>query len=318
MTALTHPRVLIIAGGLTHEREISVRSGRRVADMLRSAGCDVEISDLDDRVLSELQDHRPDVVWPLLHGATGEDGSVRDVLELAGVPYVGSIPTACRHTWDKPIAKALVRRAGVPTPHSVALPHSVFRELGAADLLEMLRIGLGMPLAVKPARGGSALGVSVVQDAAQLPGAMVDCFAYGDEALVERAVIGREVAASVVDLGGGPTVLPLVEIETAGGPYDYDARYNTGRTEYFVPARLDDETSGAVMEHALAAYGALGLRDIARFDFIVDDEGVPWFLEANVAPGMTEVSLLPQAAQGAGHDLGKLYRQLVEVAIAHG
>jgi D-alanine-D-alanine ligase len=286
--------------------------------MLRSAGCEVEISDLDERVLAELQDHRPDAVWPLLHGATGEDGSVREVLQLAGVPYVGSTPAACRHTWDKPIAKDLVALAGVPTPESVALPHSVFRELGAAKLLDMLRARLGLPLAVKPARGGSALGVSVVQDATQLPGAMVDCFAYGDEALVERAVSGREVAASVVDLGEGPKVLPLVEIDTAGGPYDYDARYNTGRTEYFVPARLDEATSETVVRHALAAYDALGLRDIARFDFIVDTDGVPWFLEANVAPGMTEVSLLPQAAQGAGHDLGKLYRQLVEAVIAHG
>lgn len=310
-----HPHVLVIAGGLSHEREVSLRSGRRVAGLLRSAGCEVRTTDLDSTLLDELAADPPDVVWPLLHGATGEDGSLRDVLELAGVPYVGSTPAACRRTWDKPVAKSVVAGAGVRTPDFVALPHAVFRELGAGGVLGALQRRLGLPLAVKPARGGSALGVSIAAESSQLPAAMVDCFAYGDEALVERAVTGREVAVSVVDLGSGPEALPPVEIVTHGGPYDYDARYNTGRTEYFVPARLSEPQQVSLTRAALAAYQALGLRHLARIDFIVGDDGTPWFLEGNVAPGMTELSLLPQAAEGAGHDLGKLYRRLVEVAL---
>jgi D-alanine-D-alanine ligase len=254
-------------------------------------------------------------VWPLLHGATGEDGAVRDVLELAGVRYVGSAPAACRRTWDKPVAKSVVTEAKVRTPEFVALPHAVFRELGAGGLLAALERRLGLPLVVKPARGGSALGVTVVTASEQLPRAMVDCFAYAEVALVERAVTGREVTVGIVDLGDGPTALPVVEIVTASGAYDYDARYNTGRTEYFVPARLLEAERVSVTDAAIAAYRALGLRHLARCDFIVDDDGTPWFLEANVAPGMTEVSLLPQAAEAGGHDLSRLYRDLVDVAL---
>ena len=310
-----HPRVLVIAGGLSHERDVSLRSGRRVADALRAAGCEVDVRDLDATLLDQLAADPPDVAWPLLHGATGEDGAVRDVLELAGVKYVGSTPAACRRAWDKPVAKSVVTDAKVATPEFVALPHAVFRELGAGGLLAALERRLGLPLVVKPARGGSALGVTVVTASDQLPRAMVDCFAYADVALVERAMVGREVTVSVVDLGEGPVALPVVEIATTGGAYDYDARYNTGRTEYFVPARLAEPERVSVTEAAVAAYRALGLRHLARCDFIVDGDGTPWFLEANVAPGMTEVSLLPQAAEADGRDLGHLYRSLVETAL---
>lgn len=311
---MTTTNVLVLAGGLSHERDVSLRSGRRVAEALRGAGLEVAIHDVDDDLLPALAELRPSIVWPLLHGASGEDGSVRDILELVGQPYVGADPRASRVSWSKPIAKTVVSRAGVATPRFVTLPQSLFRELGAARVLESITGALGLPLVVKPAKGGSALGVTVVHEAAALPRAMVDAYAYGETAIIEQAVSGTEVAVSVVDTGSGPEVLPAVEIVPREGPYDYDARYVPGRVEYFTPARLDAATTARVAETALTVHEALGLRHLSRSDLIVDDDGVPWFIDINTAPGMTETSLLPQAALAAGFELGDLYARIVRAA----
>lgn len=311
---MSAPQVMILAGGLSHERDVSLRSGRRVAEALRGAGVDVSVHDVDADLLPTLAQVRPDLVWPLLHGASGEDGSVRDVLEMVGLRYVGADPRASRCGWSKPVAKTIVRREGIATPEFVTLPQSLFRELGAPRVLEAMLASLGLPLAVKPAKGGSALGVTVVRDAADLPRAMVNAFAYGDTALVEKAVDGVELAVSVVDTGDGPQALPAVEVVT-DGPYDYDARYNAGRTEYFTPARLSAEQAATVGDAAVRVHRALGLRHLSRTDLILDRDGVPQFLDLNTAPGMTETSLLPQAAVAAGYDLGSLYRSLVEAAL---
>src|SRR5699024_2530511 len=181
----------------------------------------------------------------------------------------------------------------------MTLPRSLFNEIGATGVLTAAVQGMGMPLMVKPVAGGSALGVSMVASESELPEAMVACFAYGDVALIERAVSGTELAVSVIDLGDGPRALPPVEIVT-DGPYDYDARYNPGRAEFFVPARLSDDVVEQAKQTAIVAHDALGLRDLSRTDLIVDDDGVAWFIDVNVAPGMTETSLFPQAAQAHG------------------
>ncbi|WPF82395.1 D-alanine--D-alanine ligase [Sanguibacter sp. 4.1] len=312
---MTHsPRVLVLAGGLSHERDVSLRSGRRVAEALRSANVDVSVHDVDADLLPALSQTRPDVVWPLLHGASGEDGSIRDVLDLLDVPYVGTGPRASRIAWSKPVAKSVVARAGLDTPDYVTLPQSLFRELGAQAVMAAVVDKLGLPLVVKPSRGGSALGVSLVRSATDLPQAMVSCFAYGDVALIERAVEGIEVAASVVETSEGLRALPAVEIVTEG-PYDYDARYNPGRTEYFAPARLTSAQAEAVGATAIAAHEALGLRHISRTDLILQPDGTIQFLEVNVAPGMTETSLLPQAVVASGWALPALYRSVVENAL---
>ncbi|GAA3816735.1 D-alanine--D-alanine ligase family protein [Cellulomonas soli] len=309
------PRVAVLAGGLSHERDVSLRSGRRVAEALRSAGIEVSVHDVDADLVPALTQLRPDLVWPLLHGASGEDGSVRDVIRLLGIPVLGTDPRASRVAWSKPVSKTVVARAGVATPDFVTLPQSLFHELGATQVLGLLDGRLGLPLVVKPSRGGSALGVSLVTTHDELPRAMVDCFSYSDTALVERAVAGTEVAVSVVDTGDGPRALPPVEIVT-DGPYDYDARYNPGRTEYFTPARLSASVAVRVGEVAVIAHEALGLSRISRTDMIVDAAGEVWFLEVNTAPGMTETSLLPQSAEAAGHNLGELYRSLVLASLS--
>lgn len=311
-------RVVVLAGGLSHERDVSLRSGRRIADALRAIDVDVEVLDVDGRLLAALAADRPDVVFPALHGAYGEDGAVRDVLGLLGIPYVGSTPDACRLAFDKPMAKDALRAAGVRTPDSVALPHDTFRDLGAAAVLDAIVARLGLPLFVKPARGGSALGASVAHTVAELSAAMVGAFAYGDVALVETYLAGTEVAVSVVDTGEGPEALPVVEIVPDAHVYDYTARYTAGMTEFFVPSRLAPEAAQAAVQTALTAHRVLRLRDVSRTDLIVDADGTPWFLEANVAPGMTETSLLPQAIAAAGLDTGVLYRELLHRAAARG
>ncbi|MFI7025221.1 D-alanine--D-alanine ligase [Micromonospora sp. NPDC049900] len=314
--ATTDLRVLVLAGGLSYERDVSLRSGRRVLDALRSVGMEAELRDADVALLPALDSDPPDAVVIALHGATGEDGSLRGVLDLCGVPYVGCDSRASRLAWDKPSAKTVLREAGIATPDWVALPHDRFSELGAVAVLDRIVARLGLPLMVKPAQGGSGLGAAVVRDAASLPAAMVGCFAYDSTALVERYVPGMDVAVSVIDLGDGPRALPPVEIVPRNGVYDYAARYTAGRTTWHTPARLDAAVADAVAEVALAAHTALGLRDLSRVDLIVDPAGQPHVLEVNVSPGMTETSLLPLAVQAAGLDFGQVIADLVGRAAA--
>jgi len=266
----------------------------------------VEVLDVDAALIPSLKAKKPDLVWPLLHGASGEDGSLRDILELLDLPYLGTRPRESRVAWNKPVAKSVLASAGIATPQYVTLPQSLFRELGAKSVMEAVVSKIGLPLVVKPARGGSALGVTLVNDAARLPQALVDCFAYSELAMIEKAVTGTEVAVSVVETARGVEALPTVEIVT-DGPYDYDARYNPGRTQYFTPARLDSKITAAVQETAVTAHKALRLRHISRTDLIVDSEGTVWFLEVNVAPGMTETSLLPQSILASGESLSEVY-----------
>jgi D-alanine-D-alanine ligase len=308
-------RVLVLAGGLSYERDVSLRSGRRVLDALRAVGIQAELRDADVSLLPALQADPPDAVVIALHGATGEDGSLRGVLDLCGIPYVGCDARASRLAWDKPSAKAMLREDGIPTPDWVALPHDRFSELGAVAVLDRIVQRLGLPLMVKPAQGGSGLGAGVVREAAELPAAMVGCFAYDSTALVERYVPGMDVAVSVIDLGDGPQALPPVEIVPRNGVYDYAARYTAGLTTWHTPARLSPAVSSAVAEVALAAHNTLGLRDLSRVDLIVDRSGQSHVLEVNVSPGMTETSLLPLAVQASGLDFGKMLATLVNRAV---
>jgi D-alanine-D-alanine ligase len=301
---------------LSYEREVSLHSGRRVAEALRDVGIEAEERDADAALLTVLSNDPPAAVFIALHGAAGEDGAIRGVLDLAEIPYVGAGPAACWQAWDKPAAKAALSTAGLSTPPAIALPHATFRELGAASVLDRIADRLGLPLMVKPARGGSALGATVVRDRADLPAAMVTCFSYGDTALVEQFVAGTEVAVAVVDHGNGLEALPAVEIVPDGGVFDYAARYTAGRTEYFTPARLDANVAAAVAATATRAHDVLGLREVSRVDLVVDAAGQSHVLEVNVSPGMTETSLLPMAVNAAGLELGALCRDLLARAIA--
>ena len=310
--------VLVLAGGLSHERDVSLRSGRRVAQALRGEGVEVVESDVDSALVSRLAELPGVVVFPVLHGEAGEDGSLREVLALLDVPFVGSIGSACRVAFDKSIATTVVAEAGVRTPRQVALPHEIFRELGAAALVSALGDQIGFPMMVKPSRGGSALGCSKVSRAAELPAAMVGAYAYGPVAVVEEFVTGTEITVAVVDRGAGPSALPAVEIRPDSGVYDYTARYTAGATRFLCPAELDEAVAARCAEVALRVHEVLGLRDLSRTDLIITSDGEPVFLEVNVSPGMTETSSVPLAIEAADWSLGKMCADLVQVAAARG
>ncbi len=306
-------RVLVLAGGLSPERDVSLRSGRRVAEALRVARPEWEVAeaDVDAQLLDTLTRQSPEVVVPLLHGAAGEDGSLRDLLDALGIAYVGTDGAGGRMAFDKPVASTLVRGAGVSVPAFLVLPQATFRELGAARVMSAIGAHIGFPLVVKPTRGGSALGVAIVQTEAELPAALVGAFSYADTAMVQAFVGGTEIAAGVIDINGVPTALPLVEIVPDGALYDYTARYTAGTTEFFCPARVDDSVAARVQEVALRAHGLLGLRHLSRTDVIVDAAGTVWFLETNAAPGMTETSLMPQALAAAELDAGETIARII-------
>ena len=308
------PTVVVLAGGLSHERDVSLRSGRRVSQALRSRGVEVVESDVDSLLLPRLADLPNAVVFPVLHGETGEDGALREVFTLLEVPFVGSIGSACRVAFDKSIATTVIADAGLATPHQVALPHEIFRELGAQALVRALGDQVGFPMMVKPSRSGSALGCSKVSQPEQLPSAMVGAYAYGPVAVVEHFVEGREVAVAVIDRGDGPTALPIVEIRPDSGVYDYTARYTAGATRFLCPAELEDDIAQRCSALALRVHDVLGLRDLSRTDMIVTDTGEPVYLEVNVSPGMTETSSVPLAIEAAGWSLGKMCADLVRVA----
>ncbi|MFY7862574.1 MAG: D-alanine--D-alanine ligase family protein [Rhodoluna sp.] len=308
-------KIQILAGGISHEREVSLKSGRRVADALTDAGASVVIREPDAALLANIRKDKPDVIWPVLHGASGEDGALRDILALTGVPFVGATAQGARLAWDKSIAKILVEREGVQTPASITLPKDTFRELDAEGVLKTVAASLALPVVVKPAKSGSAQGVTIVRKADQLSRAMIDAYVYCDVAIIERYVEGTELAISIIDLGAGPIALPAVEIQPVAGQFGYQERYTAGETNYFVPARIKKTVAERAANMAIAVHEILGLRHLSRIDMIVDNKGVAWFLEANVLPGLTETSLLPQAVTAAGHSLGEVYLNLAQAAI---
>lgn len=308
--------VVVLAGGLTHERDVSLRSGARLTDALRHQGLEVTVRDADAELLPWLAKARPDAAVIALHGGTGENGTMQSVLEIVHVPVVGTIARNCRLAWEKNIAKNLLLRASFRTPDWITLSHSTFRDMGAGALIDALVGHLTLPLMIKPSRGGSALGASVVRAVEDVPAALVGAFAYGDNVLVEHFIDGTEVAVTVVDRGNGLEALPAVEISPASGVFDYEARYTAGLTTYFTPARLDAATAKTVADLAIGAHRVLGLTDLSRTDAIVDADGRAHFLEVNVSPGLTETSLLPMAVGEAGLDLGALYATLIDRAVA--
>ncbi len=308
--------VMVLSGGLSFEREVSLASGRRACEELRSQGIDALTMDTDHHLLIQLQQERPDAVINLLHGQRGEDGAIAEVLEMAAVPYVGPPPQAARLAFDKPIAKELVRRAGIATPDSCVLPLDTFQELGAEGIIAALVDKLGLPLVVKPARGGSALGLTIVREAHDVPGAMVQCFAYSDTALIEKCVVGTEVSLTIIEEDSGPISLALVHIAPRTGRYDYQARYTAGEVDFIIPSTLPAAIQDQARQTGIAIHQILGLRDWSRVDMIIDAAGTPYFLEATSCPGLTDTSVVPVAIATSGRILGNVLMQLVERSIA--
>ena len=306
-------RVAVLKGGRSLERSVSLNSGARVEDALERLGVEVLPIDVGGDLVPRLRAAAPDAAFVALHGQDGEDGTVQELLELLGIAYTGSGPAACARCWDKVVAKHVLRAAGVPTPEFHAFTQTAFRDLGAAEALPEIERQLGFPIVVKPARGGSALGIKFARTDADVPGALVAAFAYDTKVLLERHVTGRDLAVSVLD--GEP--LPVIEAVPEGDRYDFDARYEIGRTAFICPADLPPDVTIRAQELAVAAWRALGCRGFARVDLMSDREtGELSVLEANVIPGLTDTSLLPQAADAAGIAFDTLVERILDLAVS--
>lgn len=304
-------RVAVLKGGKSLERSVSLRSGARVENALARLGHEVLALDVGPDLVERLNAGRPEVAFIAMHGRGGEDGTAQELLEIVGVPFTGPGVAACALCTDKVLAKHALRAAGIPTPNWFAFNQTAFRELGAVEALGGLEERLGFPLVVKPGRGGSALGVRFAAGPAEMPEALVSAFSYDERVLLERFVDGRELAVGVL----GEEPLPVVEaIPAEGDSYDFEARYEIGRTRFECPAELTGSEREAVLEAALGAYRALGCSGFSRVDLMLGEEG-PQVLEVNAIPGLTDTSLFPQAAEAAGIGFEELVGRILELAL---
>ena len=305
-------RVAVLKGGRSLERQVSLRSGARVEDALGRLGHEAVAIDVGLDLIQRLRGARPDVAFIAMHGRDGEDGTIQELLEILGIPFTGSGVLACVRATDKVLAKHLLIEAEIPTPDFFAFNETAFRELGAAEALGAIEERLEFPIVVKPSSQGSALGIKFARSPADLPAALVSAFSYDSKVLLERYVDGRDLAVSILD--GEP--LPVVEaVPRDDSFYDFQARYEIGRTTFTCPADLSNGLTEQAQELALATYRLLGCRAFGRVDLMLGPNGVLTVLEANPIPGFTETSLLPQAAEAAGLPFDALVERILELAL---
>ena len=312
-------RVAVLKGGRSLERQVSLRSGARVEDALGRLGHDVVPIDVGLDLIARLRHAAPDAAFVALHGRDGEDGTVQELLEIVGIPYTGSGVLACVRSWDKVLTKHLLVEAGIPTPEFFAFNETAFKELGAAEALPAIEERLDFPIVVKPSSQGSALGIKFARTAADVPAALVAAFSYDQKVLLERHVEGRELAVSILQGPDGPEALPVVEaVPQDEDFYDFEARYEIGRTSFVCPAELAEGATGQAHDLALRVYELLGLYGFARVDLMLAADGDMEVLEANVIPGLTDTSLLPQAAEAAGIQFDELIARMLQLALDRG
>jgi D-alanine-D-alanine ligase len=305
-------RVAVLKGGHSHERNVSLRSGAQVQDALRRLGHEAIAIDVGSELVAQLLTAAPDAAFIALHGRDGEDGTVQELLEAIGTPYTGSGPSACMRCTDKALAKHLMLEANIPTPDFHVLKERTVKELGATAALPGIERQLGFPMVVKPASQGSALGVRFARASTELPGAIVGALSYDRKVLLERYVKGRDLAVSVLD----GQALPVVEaIPREEDFYNYESRYEIGMTTFVCPADLPAATTARAQELAVAVYRLLGCHGVARVDLMLaQDSEELTVLETNVIPGLTETSLLPQAADAAGIGFDELVGRILDSA----
>jgi D-alanine-D-alanine ligase len=309
-------RVAVLKGGRSLERQVSLKSGGRVEDALERLGHEVIAIDVGSDLVQQLATGAPDIAFVALHGRDGEDGTVQELLEVMGIPYTGSGVSASIRTLDKVLAKHAMRDHGIPTPDFYAFNETAFKELGAGQALPAIEERLRFPIVVKPAGQGSALGIKFARTPADVPAALVAAFSYDRKVLLERYVAGRDLAVSILDRDGAAEVLPIVEaVPQQEDFYDFESRYEFGRTLFVCPAKLDDALATLAGETALKVYELLGCKGFGRVDLMVSrDGGELQVLEANTVPGLTETSLLPQAADAAGIAFDELIGRILAAA----
>ncbi|MCW7537929.1 D-alanine--D-alanine ligase [Aquabacterium sp. A7-Y] len=305
-TAPSSLRIGVICGGASAEAGVSRKSAREVAQALRASFAEVHEFELDGQLYQGLAQFRPDVVFPVLHGPPGEDGTLQGFLEVLGLPYVGSSVCASACAMNKYVAKQLYRAVGLPVARDLLLPRlGTDARQAAQRLFEQFPSGV----VVKPVDQGSAIGVSFATQPADIEEALRNCYGVSSAALVEERISGREITAGVLELDA-MLPLPVIEVRPIGGWYDFEHRYAVGGSEHVIPAPIDAQAYAAVQDIAMRAHAALGCRDLSRSDFLVGEDGAVTLLETNTLPGMTATSLYPDAARAAGISFEQLVRDL--------
>ncbi|NLB73645.1 MAG: D-alanine--D-alanine ligase [Firmicutes bacterium] len=307
-------RVALIYGGRSAEREISLFTGRQVSSALVEKGFQVTPLDLDDNTVTALAEARPDVVFIALHGKYGEDGCLQGLLDILGLPYVGSGVLASALAMNKAISKRLFRLEGLLCPKDVLVSSHALRKEGLQGVIGQITKGLDYPMVIKPNKQGSTIGLTVVRSSEDLESAVLNAFKYDDEVLVEEYISGTDITVGVLG-NEEPQALPVIEIRSVTGLYDYEAKYTPGMSEHIIPAQIGAHAYEAAQESALKAHKALGCRGISRSDLIVTPGDEVYILELNTIPGMTRTSLIPDAAKAAGMEFPDLVAFLVELAL---
>lgn len=305
-------KVLVIMGGLSSEREVSISSGQGVYEALLEKGYDAVALDLSRDNLDKIGEIAPDVVFIALHGRYGEDGTVQGLLDLLGIPYTGSGVATSAICMDKIITKKLLIYEGFPTPEFDVLKKNSFNNNGS--IISSLINKFGLPVVVKSSTQGSSIGTYIVKEENALMDSIQKAFELDREVLVEKFIEGDLLTVAV--LGNEyPRVLPIIEIVSSNEFYDYESKYTPGMCEHIIPARISDELSQKIEVIAADCYQALGCRGTARIDFMVDKNNNPYILEVNTIPGMTGMSLVPDAARAVGISYADLVEMLINLAL---
>ena len=314
---MSRKHIAVLFGGRSLERDISLLTGHRVVGALQTKGYLVTPIDVDEALVRRLEELRPDAAFIAMHGKGGEDGTVQELLEILDIPYTGSGVLASIKAMDKVLTKHILLAEGIPTPAFYAFSDAAFREMGAKDALDIIARELGLPIVVKPAAQGSALGINFAAEARDLPRCMLSALSFDRKVLLETYVRGRELAVSLLGTPCTPRVLPIVEAcpRAEHSYYDFDSRYVVGATDFSVPADLPLATAAEVERLAAATYRALGCTGFGRVDFILDAAGTPWVLELNTIPGLTETSTMPMAAEAAGLSFADLVDAVTRMAL---
>lgn len=308
-------KVVVLEGGRSLERGVSLRTGARVKESLARLGHEVVSVDADTHMISNLREVKPDIAFVALHGRDGEDGTVQQMLHLLEIPHTGSDVAAAARSGDKAIAKRRLQAAGLPTPDFFVLDATAVRDLAAVQVVPEIGERLGWPLIVKPALQGSSLGVKLVEEASQVPGALLSALSYDSKVLLEQFRSGRELAVAVIGEEGGTRAFPPVEAIPASDDYDFEARYEIGATRFECPPDLDPLLIAQAEELAVSTFDALDCSGVARVDLILSEDGEFTILELDSVPGLTQTSLVPLAAAAGGVEFDALVEQMLNLAV---
>lgn len=306
-------RILVLMGGMSEEREVSLRSGKAVLDALITLDYEARAIDYSSSTIKDIIDYKPDLVFIALHGKYGEDGTVQGLLDSLQIPYTGSGVAASAICIDKVLSKRIFSSEGIPNAaYRIVYPYELTDD--PVGLRQQLISDIGLPMVVKAATQGSSIGTYIIKDENEILTAVKQAFKYSRKVLVEKFIVGQELTVALIG-NNDLQVLPLIEITSANEFYDYESKYTKGMCEHIIPARVGEECRAEIVRISKQVYKIMGCKGFARIDFMLDKNSQPYVLEVNTVPGMTEMSLVPDAARAAGIDFANLIDSIVKLGL---